>query len=136
MLEEIDRKEKKSTSIIYTTEQYLKEYNRKYVCNLDYHVYSTILRLFFEKCIKHLFKGLVLNLPIGKFQIQKKYFSPTKLRISFAYTNKLRKEQNDDKVIGYRTKDYMYTLNSVIRLDNYVFKAVKGLYTQIPLHFK
>ena len=126
---------KKNNSLIYKTSDYLRDYNSNNFAKIDYKLYSKIIQVFFSKCVTYIFTGKVLSLPIGKFQVQKRDLNPLKLRISFAETNKLRRETGDSKAIAYRQKNYMYEINSNIRIADYIFKPVKNVYLKIPLYF-
>jgi hypothetical protein len=87
-----------------------------------------------------LFKGNIVSLPIGKFQIKERFFDPNKLHISFSYTKMLRLRTGDDKIIGYRDLSVPYyepkvMLKSFLYINEFKFKAYKQFTNLIPNYF-
>ena len=109
-------------------------YYRKRGGFIKRHQHDLVLSAFFDCFLDHLFMGMKISTPIGKFMI-KRIFNGVKPKLSFAAMKKHEVEHGEKKLI-YRTNTYYYAIicmfnKKIDNVSNYIFTAATNVYKQI-----
>ena len=102
------------------------EFHASYEGTIPQPLFIQIVKAFFKKAVKQMYKGWTLHTPLGSFYIHKRTYNANNGYVSHAATRKVRKETGDNSIIVYRTGDFYYSYfyapaKSHPHLSNYYF---------------